>query len=217
MLVCFIFKINQYTPICFLYTVLSCRDLPKMDYFGTADPYVILELLPSTLYPERPEENKTSTMRRTRDPEFNQLFKWYRLPMHIIRTPGAVLRLSVWDRDVVTEDEFIGECFIPLMNIESLEIPRSIRDIPVSKVPLRRENKNAQPRVYELIRNRAKIDREAALFIKQRTRVMKSENRTGDENSISSFSRTALRSLVCCTPCNICFGCHSTAHNESDA
>ncbi|CAF1432139.1 unnamed protein product, partial [Rotaria sordida] len=37
--------------------ILSCRDLPKMDVFGASDPYVILELLPSTLYPQRPKED----------------------------------------------------------------------------------------------------------------------------------------------------------------
>ncbi|CAF4313800.1 unnamed protein product, partial [Rotaria sordida] len=56
--------------------ILSCQDLPKMDVFGVSDPYVILELLPSTLYPKRPKEYKTNTIKRTLDPEFNELFQW---------------------------------------------------------------------------------------------------------------------------------------------
>ncbi|CAF4550359.1 unnamed protein product, partial [Rotaria sp. Silwood2] len=127
--------------------ILSCQDLPRMDYFGSSDPYVILELLPSTLYPKRPKEDRTITIKRTLDPEFNQLFQWYRLPLNIVHRPGAVLRLSVWDEDIVKEDDFIGECFVPLTNIESLKNRASIRDVPVSEVRLRRQNKHAQPKL----------------------------------------------------------------------
>ncbi|CAF2732913.1 unnamed protein product [Rotaria sp. Silwood2] len=165
--------------------ILSCQDLPRMDYFGSSDPYVILELLPSTLYPKRPKEDRTITIKRTLDPEFNQLFQWYRLPLNIVHRPGAVLRLSVWDEDIVKEDDFIGECFVPLTNIESLKNRASIRDVPVSEVRLRRQNKHAQPKVYELIRNRAKFDQEAALFLKQRTRAMESGNGSDDASVIS--------------------------------
>ena len=58
--------------------------------------------------------------------------------------------MSVWDEDIVKEDDFIGECFIPLTSIESLKNHASIRDVPVSEVRLRRQDKNAQPRVYEV-------------------------------------------------------------------
>ncbi|CAF4077538.1 unnamed protein product, partial [Rotaria sordida] len=203
--------------------ILSCRDLPKMDVFGASDPYVILELLPSTLYPQRPKEDKTNTIKRTLDPEFNQSFLWHRLPLNIVHTPGAVLRLSVWDEDIVKEDDFIGECFIPLISIESLKNRASIRDVPVSEVRLKRQNKNAQPRVFELIRNRAKFDQEAALFLKQRTRAMASDNGSDnasvisdDRNSSGSYASTALRSLLCMLPFNVGFGFHSTTHDRSD-
>ncbi|CAF2572187.1 unnamed protein product [Rotaria sp. Silwood2] len=203
--------------------ILSCQDLPRMDYFGSSDPYVILELLPSTLYPKRPRMDKTITIKRTLVPQFNQLFQWYRLPLNIINIPGAVLRLSVWDKDIVKEDDFIGECFVPLINIESLSNRASIRDVPVLEVHLRRQNKHPQPKVYELIRNRAKFDQEAALFLKQRTRAMESGNGSDDTFVISNdrhssglHASTALRSLFCTLPFNIGFGFHSTAHDRSD-
>ncbi|CAF2345788.1 unnamed protein product [Rotaria sp. Silwood2] len=203
--------------------ILSCRDLPRMDYFGASDPYVILELLPSTLYPKRPKEHKTITIKRTLDPEFNQLFQWYRLPVNIVHTPGAVLRLSVWDEDIVKEDAFIGEYFVPLTNIEFLKNRASMRDVPVSEVRLRRQNKHAQPKVYELIRNRAKFDQEAALFLKQRTRAMESENGSDDasvisddRNSSGSYASTALRSLLCMLPFNMGLNFHLTTHDRSD-
>ncbi|CAF4081615.1 unnamed protein product, partial [Rotaria sordida] len=76
--------------------------------------------------------------------------------------------------------------FIPLTSIESLKNCASIRDVPVSEVLLRRQNKNAQPRVFELIRNRAKFDQEAALFLEQRAYAMESRNENDVRNSSSS-------------------------------
>ncbi|CAF4901586.1 unnamed protein product [Rotaria sp. Silwood1] len=114
----------------------------------------------------------------------SQLFQWDHHPLNIVHTSGAVLRLSVWDEDMVKDDHFIGECFVPLMIVESLKNRASIRDIPVSVVRLRKPNKNAQPRVYESIRNRAKIDQEAAIFIKQRTCAMESEDGSHDRATL---------------------------------
>ncbi|CAF4395340.1 unnamed protein product [Rotaria sp. Silwood2] len=201
--------------ICVLYEVFSCHHLPKMDHCGSSDPYVILELLPSRLYPKRPKEHKTITIKRTLDPEFNQLFQWDYLPSDIVHTPGAVLRLSVWDKNMVLKDDFIGECFVSLTNIESLINHAATRDVPVSEVHLRRGDNIAQSTVYKLIRNRAKFDQEAALFLKQRTRAMESENGSDGENPSESYSSTALHSLCCLAPCDIGFGFHSTASDQS--
>jgi hypothetical protein len=57
--------------------------------------------------------------------------------------------LSVWDEDYVNDD-FIGECFVSLTNIEPLRNLASLRDVPVSEVRLRRPHKNIQPRVFEV-------------------------------------------------------------------
>ena len=59
-----------------IYLVLYCRNLPKMDIIGASDPYVILELLPTSLYLKRAKEYKTSTRKRTLEPEFNESFQW---------------------------------------------------------------------------------------------------------------------------------------------
>ncbi len=58
------------------YIVLGCRNLPKMDVIGSSDPYVILELLPFSIYHKTQKEYKTSIKKRTLDPEYNELFKW---------------------------------------------------------------------------------------------------------------------------------------------
>jgi Ca2+-dependent lipid-binding protein len=59
----------------FIYIVLCCRDLPKMDRFGKSDPYVILELLPFSFYSKPPKEYKTSIQKQTLDPKYNELFE----------------------------------------------------------------------------------------------------------------------------------------------
>jgi hypothetical protein len=58
--------------------------------------------------------------------------------------------LSVWDEDMVM-DNFIGEVFVPLTDIESLNNPASLRDIPVSQERLGRPHKINQPRAFEVI------------------------------------------------------------------
>jgi hypothetical protein len=47
-----------------------------MDLIGTSDPYVILELLPSSIYHKPQKEYRTSIQRRTLDPEYDELFQW---------------------------------------------------------------------------------------------------------------------------------------------
>jgi Ca2+-dependent lipid-binding protein len=47
-----------------------------MDLIGTSDPYVVLELLPVSFYHKSVKETKTSTQKRTLDPEYNELFNW---------------------------------------------------------------------------------------------------------------------------------------------
>jgi Ca2+-dependent lipid-binding protein len=48
-----------------------------MDLIGSSDPYVVLELLPFSLY-HKPEKEckKTTIQKRTLNPEFNELFLW---------------------------------------------------------------------------------------------------------------------------------------------
>jgi Ca2+-dependent lipid-binding protein len=47
-----------------------------MDVIGTSDPYVILELLPFSLYHKPPKAYRTATQKRTLNPEFNEVFHW---------------------------------------------------------------------------------------------------------------------------------------------
>jgi len=57
--------------------------------------------------------------------------------------------LSVWDEDIVNDD-FIGECFVSIPNIQPLKNLASLRDVPVAEVRLRRPHKSLQPQVFEV-------------------------------------------------------------------
>jgi hypothetical protein len=50
----------------------------------------------------------------------------------------------------MVNDDFIGECFVPLPNIAPLKNLASLRDVPVSEVRLRRPHKSIQPRAFEV-------------------------------------------------------------------
>ena len=53
--------------------VVGCRNLPKMDLLGKSDPYVILELLPRSIYHKPVKEYRTAIQNKTLNPEFNEL------------------------------------------------------------------------------------------------------------------------------------------------
>lgn len=73
----------------------------------------------------------------------------FRLSPKVRTTPGTVLHLSVWDKDMKFDD-FIGECFVPLSTMESLKHRAGLRDIPVTELPLRVPVKNMQPPEFEV-------------------------------------------------------------------
>jgi hypothetical protein len=78
-------KVSSFFKYLFYYTgyvfsfsriVLGCQNLPKMDVIGSSDPYVILELLPFTIYHKPQKEYKTVTQNRTVNPQYNEVFQW---------------------------------------------------------------------------------------------------------------------------------------------
>lgn len=48
-----------------------------MDMIGSSDPYVVLELLPFSLYHKPQKEYRTVMQKRTLNPEFNETFNWW--------------------------------------------------------------------------------------------------------------------------------------------
>ncbi len=76
----FMFKVFFMKNILFYafryYLVVSCRNLPKMDTIGLSDPYVVLELLPTSYYNKPVRVYTTKVKKNTLNPEYNEFFKW---------------------------------------------------------------------------------------------------------------------------------------------
>ncbi|XP_037064396.1 double C2-like domain-containing protein gamma isoform X3 [Peromyscus leucopus] len=83
--------------------VLRCAHLAPMDANGYSDPFVRLFLHPSS---GKKSKYKTSVRRKTLNPEFNEEFFY---AGHREELAQKALLVSVWDYDLGTADDFIGE------------------------------------------------------------------------------------------------------------
>ncbi|XP_054381504.1 double C2-like domain-containing protein gamma isoform X1 [Pongo abelii] len=83
--------------------VLRCAHLAPMDANGYSDPFVRLFLHPNA---GKKSKFKTSVRRKTLNPEFNEEF-FYSGPREELAQ--KTLLVSVWDYDLGTADDFIGE------------------------------------------------------------------------------------------------------------
>ncbi|XP_070930259.1 double C2-like domain-containing protein gamma isoform X1 [Macaca nemestrina] len=83
--------------------VLRCVHLAPMDANGYSDPFVRLFLHPNA---GKKSKFKTSVRRKTLNPEFNEEF-FYSGPREELAQ--KTLLVSVWDYDLGTADDFIGE------------------------------------------------------------------------------------------------------------
>ncbi|XP_072947566.1 BAI1-associated protein 3 [Epargyreus clarus] len=95
--------------------VLSARDVIPLDPNGLSDPFVVLELLPKRLFPKAHEQS-TNVQKKTLNPVWDECFE-FSVSLEACRSQQAALALSVWDRDVLTADDFAGEAFVPLARV----------------------------------------------------------------------------------------------------
>ena len=77
-------------------TLLEAKDLKPMDYDGTSDPYVILQLSKQKI--------QSSYIKNTLDPVWNETYTFD------VQSRDEILRLVVMDRDPVGTDDFEGKC-----------------------------------------------------------------------------------------------------------
>ena len=84
-------------------TLLEAKDLKPMDYDGTSDPYVILQLSKQKI--------QSSYIKNTLDPVWNETYTFD------VQSRDEILRLVVMDRDPVGTDDFEGKCTIPLRDL----------------------------------------------------------------------------------------------------
>jgi hypothetical protein len=92
-----------------LITIGSCQNLPKMDLFGTCDPYVKIKLGGTKI--------RTPTIKGTMNPTFNQVLS---IPI-VLPSMTDSIELTVWDYDK-EGNEWIASIFLSLEDILSGQI-----------------------------------------------------------------------------------------------
>ncbi|XP_072156728.1 BAI1-associated protein 3 isoform X1 [Bemisia tabaci] len=95
--------------------VLNARDVIPLDPNGFSDPFVIVELLPRSLFPYCSEQ-LTNVQKKTLNPLFDECFE-FSVTLEQCRTDGAMLAFTVMDHDVLTANDFAGEAFLSLGSI----------------------------------------------------------------------------------------------------
>ncbi|XP_039285685.1 BAI1-associated protein 3 isoform X2 [Nilaparvata lugens] len=95
--------------------VLNARDVIPLDPNGFSDPFVIVELLPRTVFAHCAEQT-TNVQKKTLNPLFDECFE-FSVTLSQCRSEGAMIAFTVMDHDVLTANDFAGEAFLSLGSI----------------------------------------------------------------------------------------------------
>uniref|UniRef100_A0A1I7VU70 Rabphilin-1 n=1 Tax=Loa loa TaxID=7209 RepID=A0A1I7VU70_LOALO len=90
-------------------TIRRCVELLGMDKTGFSDPYVKVSLLPLT---NKAHRQKTSTKKRTLNPEFNEASYTLTFVIPFKDLPKKTLQVDVFDKDVGMHDDYIGSILL---------------------------------------------------------------------------------------------------------
>lgn len=91
--------------------IKSARELIKLDIASESDPYVVAEL--------GKQQFKTKRIKNSANPTWNET-----LFLNVKDPETDVVRLSVWDEDGFTSDDFIGDCRIKIGDV----VQQQLRD-----------------------------------------------------------------------------------------
>ncbi|XP_047063011.1 C2 and GRAM domain-containing protein At1g03370-like [Lolium rigidum] len=87
--------------------VIGARNLRAMDFNGFSDPYVKLQV--------GKQRFKTKVVKMNLNPEWDQEFSW------VVADVREVLKLDVYDEDMIGTDDFLGQVTVPLEDILAAE------------------------------------------------------------------------------------------------
>ena len=96
----------RYKPIEIFVRVESARNLVAADKGGTSDPYAKLKL--------DGHEYRTSTVKKTIDPVWDQEFAWRGKQSMMLAQP---LNIKVFDNDALSRDDKLGEAQVELNSL----------------------------------------------------------------------------------------------------
>uniref|UniRef100_A0A8D8TBQ9 BAI1-associated protein 3 n=1 Tax=Cacopsylla melanoneura TaxID=428564 RepID=A0A8D8TBQ9_9HEMI len=95
--------------------ILNARDVIPLDPNGFSDPFVIVELIPKSLFPIVTEQ-QTNVQKKTLNPLFDECFE-FSVTLDQCKNENAMIVFTVMDHDVLTANDFAGEAFLSLRNI----------------------------------------------------------------------------------------------------
>ncbi|CAB3259883.1 unnamed protein product [Arctia plantaginis] len=143
--------------------VLSARDVIPLDPNGLSDPFVVLELLPKRLFPKAHEQS-TNVQKKTLNPVWDECFE-FAVSLDACRCSGAALALSVWDRDVLTADDFAGEAFVGLARVPGVNSHAPPDPLRPLELPLMQLHDRGHP-ILQILESRT-TDKLANDFVKK--------------------------------------------------
>ncbi|KAL0822546.1 hypothetical protein ABMA28_004591 [Loxostege sticticalis] len=143
--------------------VLSARDVIPLDPNGLSDPFVVLELLPKRLFPKAHEQT-TNVQKKTLNPVWDECFE-FAVSLESCRSAQAALSLSVWDRDVLTADDFAGEAFVSLARIPGVNSHAPPDPLRPLELPLMQLHDRNHP-ILQILESRT-TDKMAMDFVKK--------------------------------------------------
>ncbi|XP_063827905.1 BAI1-associated protein 3 [Ostrinia nubilalis] len=143
--------------------VLSARDVIPLDPNGLSDPFVVLELLPKRLFPKAHEQT-TNVQKKTLNPVWDECFE-FSVSLEACRSAQAALSLSVWDRDVLTADDFAGEAFVSLARIPGVNSHAPPDPLRPLELPLMQLHDRNHP-ILQILESRT-TDKMAMDFVKK--------------------------------------------------
>jgi len=92
--------------------LIRAKNLPKMDRFGTADPYCIMNL--------DSQQHRSQTIKNRLDPLWDEDFEF-----EVFSEEGATLHMTLFDKDfggsvgIISHDDVIGYVDVPLGSIQN--------------------------------------------------------------------------------------------------
>ncbi|KAH9504096.1 BAI1-associated protein 3 [Bulinus truncatus] len=101
-----------------LVEVLSAKDLIPLDANGLSDPYVLVSLVPEHVFPGVSTQS-TKIVKKTLNPVFDESFEFHIQPAQCAHH-GATLTFTVMDHDLLFQNDFGGEAFLPLADVHGV-------------------------------------------------------------------------------------------------
>jgi len=94
--------------------VVQAENLPSMDLLRAVDPYCIVFVTDTKGESEINESGtlRTSVVRKSLNPVWNEEF------VMVVKSTSAALTLSLYDKDNITKDDFVGCVYVPLADLD---------------------------------------------------------------------------------------------------